>query len=72
MQSIAGQGSLNRSRDTLRLPNIGDVSRNYGDSNSILILEIFDKQSSATLQKSILVFSVPKAPRFGNGPKYAG
>lgn len=65
MQSIAGQGSLNRSRDTLRLPNIGDVSRNYGD-------KIFDKQSSATLQKSILVFSVPKAPRFGNGPKYAG
>lgn len=35
-------------------------------------LGIYDIQSSATLQKSILVFSVPKAPRFGSGPKYAG
>lgn len=35
-------------------------------------LEIFDKQSSATLQKSILVYSMPKANRFGTGPKYAG
>jgi hypothetical protein len=35
-------------------------------------LEIFDIQSSATLQKSILVYSVPKAPRFGSGPKYCG
>ena len=35
-------------------------------------LEIFDKQSSATLQKSILVYSMPKAPRFGSGPKYCG
>lgn len=38
----------------------------------ILNLGIYDIQSSATLQKSILVFSVPKAPRFGSGPKYAG
>jgi hypothetical protein len=38
----------------------------------LLTLGIFEKQSSATLQKSILVFSVPKAPRFGSGPKYAG
>jgi hypothetical protein len=35
-------------------------------------LEIFDKQSSATLQKSILVYSMPKASRFGSGPKYCG
>lgn len=40
--------------------------------NHIFNLGIYDKQSSATLQKSILVFSVPKAPRFGSGPKYAG
>ena len=38
----------------------------------LLNLEIFDKQSAATLQKSILVYSVPKASRFGHGPKYAG
>lgn len=35
-------------------------------------IEIFDKQSSATLQKSIHVFSVPKADRFSSGPKYSG
>jgi hypothetical protein len=35
-------------------------------------LEIFDKQSSSTLQKSIVVYSMPKANRFGNGPKYTG
>lgn len=37
-----------------------------------IILGIFDKQSAATLQKSILVYSMPKANRFGNGPKYQG
>ena len=37
-----------------------------------LLLEIFDKQSSSTLQKSIHVYSIPKANRFGHGPKYAG
>ena len=37
-----------------------------------LILGIFDKQSSATLQKTILVYSIPKAQRFSSGPKYAG
>jgi len=68
-----GTQSLNKSRDTLKLPNIGDVSKNFGDSNSFIYkIEIYEKQSSATLQKSILVFSVPKAPRFGSGPKYAG
>jgi hypothetical protein len=35
-------------------------------------IEIYDKQSSATLQKSIHVYSVPKANRFTNGPKYSG
>ena len=50
---------------SLRLPNIGDVSKNFGD-------KIFDQQSSATLQKSILVYSMPKAPRFISGPKYSG
>lgn len=56
----------------MKLPNIGDVSKNFGDSKSFFYLGIYEKQSSATLQKSILVFSVPKAPRFGSGPKYAG
>lgn len=35
-------------------------------------LEIFEKQSSSTLQRSILVYSMPKANRFNNGPKYTG
>jgi hypothetical protein len=35
-------------------------------------LEIFDKQSAATLQKSILSYSMPKAMRFSNEPKYTG
>ena len=39
---------------------------------AIFIIEIFDKQSSSTLQKSIHVYSIPKATRFGNGQKYAG
>ena len=39
---------------------------------SYINLEIFDKQSSATLQKSILVYSMPKANRFGSGTKYTG
>lgn len=33
---------------------------------------IFPVQSSATLQKSILVYSMPKANRFRNGPAYQG
>lgn len=37
-----------------------------------LFLEIYDKQSSATLQKSIHVYSMPKANRFGSAPKYSG
>ncbi len=40
--------------------------------NYLLNTEIYDKQSSATLQKSILVYSMPKAHRFGSGAKYAG
>ena len=35
-------------------------------------LGIFDKQSSATLQTSIHVYSMPKGNRFGSGAKYAG
>ncbi len=55
----------------MKLPFIHD-SRNYGDSKSNFNIEIFDKQSSATLQKSIHVFSMPKADRFNSGPKYSG
>ena len=63
---MADMMNNSHSKDSsLRLPNIGDVSKNFGD-------KIFDKQSSATLQKSILVFSMPKAPRFHSGPKYSG
>ncbi len=40
--------------------------------NFYFYLEIFDKKSSSTLQKSIVVYSMPKANRFGNGPKYTG
>lgn len=39
---------------------------------NIFIIEIFDKQSSSTLQRSILVYSMPKANRFNNAPKYTG
>lgn len=53
---------MDKSRNTFALP---DISKNYGD-------RIFDKQSSATLQKSILVYSMPKAQRFNSGPKYSG
>lgn len=39
----------------------------------LLHIGIFDKQSAATLQKSILVYSMPKADRFAtHGPKYVG
>ena len=40
--------------------------------NSSINLEIYDKQSTATLQNSILVYSMPKASRFNSGPKYSG
>lgn len=40
--------------------------------NFYFYLEIFDKKSASTLQKSIVVYSMPKANRFGNGPKYTG
>lgn len=53
------------------MPSIVDP-KNYGDSNYIIILEIFQKQSSSTLQKSIHVYSMPRAHRFANGPKYTG
>ena len=33
---------------------------------------IFDRQSAATLQKSIVAFSMPKANRFSQEPKYSG
>ena len=63
--------SLYKSKNTFKLPSIVD-SHNYGDSNIFFYLGIFNKQSAATLQKSILVYSIPKANRFGSGPKYAG
>ena len=44
----------------------------YGDSKYIRYIGIFDKQSAATLQKSILAYSVPKANRFNSDPKYSG
>jgi hypothetical protein len=65
-------GQLNKSRDSFKLPLIGDVARNYGDSNQLIYAEIYEKQSSSTLQKSILVYSMPKASRFHNGQKYVG
>lgn len=46
--------------------------KKFGDSNYLFNLGIFDKQSSSTLQKSILVYSMPKAERFSNEPKYSG
>ena len=39
---------------------------------NMLDVEIFEKQSAATLQKSIHVYSIPKAPRFKNSHKYIG
>ena len=55
----------------IKFPSLNDP-KNFGDSNYLLILEIYDKQSSSTLQKSILVYSLPKANRFNNAPKYTG
>ena len=40
--------------------------------SNILVVEIFEKQSAATLQKSIHVYSIPKAPRFKSSQKYIG
>ena len=36
--SLMGTQSLNKSRDTLKLPNIGDVSKNFGDSKSFYLI----------------------------------
>jgi len=44
---------------------MGSIHQAYGD-------RIFDRQSAATLQKSILAYSMPKADRFNQGPKYSG
>lgn len=51
---------------------LGKVLRTLVIVKFQFILGIYDKQSSSTLQKSILVFSMPKAQRFGSGQKYAG
>lgn len=36
------------------------------------IVEIYNKQSAATLQKSVHAYSMPKGNRFENRPKYQG
>lgn len=56
----------------LNSPTSSTDPRTLGTVTFISYLEIYDKQSSATLQKSILVYSMPKAQRFGVGLKYAG
>ena len=66
---------INRSKDTLNLPSIVNnsiYSNVYGDRTYPYSLGIFDKQSAATLQKSILAYSMPKANRFSQEPKYSG
>ena len=62
---------MEKSRNTIKLPDINHP-KNWGDSNFILIIEIYEKQSSSTLQKSIVAYSLPKAHRFASGPEYTG